>query len=231
MCERYANFGVMQLYGDESLGKMLNVFFAILANWEFQSIAQIPKILSTILMTIETVANICPQFLSEGRFQLVCDFLWKSLIPNDEKGDVFKLACNCLKGIMEHLLNVGNRDVWHVFRPHFIALMDSLITSERTLADSAACPICFIMKMDVEFVKQVFDRICGSFDEQFREGVSKCLSELLAKTAEIASPDQISKFRRTLSLFKSAVLKYAIRLSDFPEFVQVFGGGENCGLP
>jgi hypothetical protein len=232
MCEKYANFGVMQLYHDESLAKMIGGFFAILEHWDFQSIAQIPKALSTILMTIESITTVCPQFLSEARFELVCDFLWRCLlIPSDEKGEVFKLACSCLKGLMEYLLNIPDKGLWHVFRPHFVALLDSLITSERTLGDFAACPICFIMKMDGEFVQRVFERICGSFDEQFRGGVSDQLSELLAKTAEVSSPDQISKFRRPLNSFKSAVLKYAIRLSNIPEFVQFFGGGEDSGVP
>jgi hypothetical protein len=92
--------------------------------------------------------------------------------------------------------------------------------------------ICFIIKMDDEFVRGVFDVICGSFeskliiktfDNQSREGIVACVSELLARVEEVDEAGQIPKFRQGLGQFKGSIQKYAINLTCIPEFYESFG--------
>jgi hypothetical protein len=45
---------------------------------------------------------------------------------------------------MGHLLKSDlGKDIWKVFRPHFVALLKGVIASQRAFSGFAAVPVCY----------------------------------------------------------------------------------------
>ena len=226
--ETYANFDVMKHYNDDHLAQMIDLFFAILRESPFERFSSLPSGLMTVLGSLESIATTCLFELEPGdRLDVTLQFLWRSLLEyRGQSRDVaeqrkslncFKTACNTLKAIMRGLMSTGNCN-WSLFHWHFVALLDAIIESQDYIGDSAAAPLCYIAKCDTAFVEGVFSAICMGFDEQYRPGISELLNETFMKVNEVDSPDHVQKFRSALNAFKRGIVKYALRLSDIPEF-------------
>jgi hypothetical protein len=233
LSENYANFGVMDFYGDPSLDQMLQIFFAILDGWEFDQVKALKNGARTILEAIHAIIQHRPAKFEEGdRSALVLNFLWRTLGWKQSTEQVwslsencFKHACNCLQDLMLFLLPKDGID-WSIFRQHFITLMDVLFAPPSPngpkigpVIDMVAGPLCYLAKMDSAFVEVTFRAICNGFDEQYREAVGGLLHTAFETVEQVTSPDQLQKFRHALNQFKKEVLRYSIQLFDIPGFL------------
>jgi hypothetical protein len=230
LSETYANFGVMELYGDTSLDEMLAVFFRIIATWEFSEISQLRKGVRVILETIEAVLATRPNRLDDARLALVTQFIAQTLLWQDEsKFDVkwsstqncFRLACKCLQQLMLFCLGRSGVD-WALFRRHFIAITDQLCHPKYQIADPVAGPLCYCVKMDPAFVQSVFQGVYESFDEQYRSEIQAIVEQALSVVDRVTAPDQLQRFRAALNNFQRDIMRYSIELAEVPGIADFF---------
>jgi hypothetical protein len=230
LSERYANFDVMELYGDPSLDEMLAIFFQILANWEFSIICVLKKGVRIILETFEAILASRPEKLDDTRLGVVTQFIARTLLwHGDAKFEVkwgqnqncFRLACECLQTLMLFCLGRTGVD-WAIFRPHFVAIADQLFHPTHPIADTVAGPLCYVAKMDSEFVHSVFQAVYASFDEEYRGEIQAIVQRAFEAIDRVESIDQLQRFRYALNGFQKDIMRFAIMLSQIPGFIEFF---------
>jgi hypothetical protein len=230
--ENYANFGVMELYEDNSPDRMLARFFEVLSVWGVMPVLrQLDKPMTAILATIDAIIKVRPgAIVDESRFAAICHFIlivlvkWDQTIakPWSSVINCFKFACESLTALMRLLASSEAAGVWEAFRGHFIALMDALFNSTDPVGESVSGPLCFMAKLDRPFVDHVVEEIYKGFDPPDRDQVAALIGDAFGKVDEVESPDHLIRFRHALTTFKRDILKYPLRMSDIPEFCPIF---------
>lgn len=230
----YANFGVMKHFKDERPLAMFKIFFDSMANTVITDIIQYSKEFKAIISSISYIVDIFPEYLLAPDMSQAIDvavgFLKNSLavsIGVNDKIDEWKEVCKAIYKLLTlGFTNSGEIDVGSLmesFRPHFLFILDAVISPKlKSIIDDAAPMLFLMIRYYSGFCYEVFGRICESFEDN-AEQVAPIFENL--KTAAQNCPDGIivppKPFKYALDMFKTEMIRFPTSIVAMEEYAEL----------
>jgi hypothetical protein len=214
---RYANFGIMAHFGDDSFDRMCEIFFGILANW---ATGETEKHVVRVISCLCGINQITPSaiLLNEKRFCDTSEFLIECLLA--KSAVLWKAACSCLWEVMKSAaeLNVSLSR----FMQHFIVIMDGLINmpfGEKELREATGRCVFALKKWEGDLVEKVLLAIIDAFEGRYREQVRELMSFL---GGSYENSECTTGFQAEIEKFQIEIQKYSVELANIEGFAPIF---------
>ena len=218
---RYANFGIMNLYNDNSLQIVVNIFFNLLENW---AIGEDEKKLLIITECITALVQIdfCKNVIQKNLI-IIFEFLIQNLLLKNI--EVWKKTCECLSSLMNY--SISNNISLRPFLQQFLVLIDGLINldfDDSKLLKATAEPLYLMWQNCSEAVTKVVNEICNAFESRFQKDVRKFFDDLFTYYPPEKQYDET--FYTNIRVFQHSIKKYYIELANIPIFSPIFHRNE-----
>lgn len=236
----YANYGIMELFQDDSLEKVLDSFFYLL-NWAIgerskrlilitQIIAKLPEIEITekILLNVEDNINCALEFLIQNL-----------LITNEEeivKKNLWIETCRCLYKIMVYAIKKSFPI--SKFSQFYIVLLDALITlpfdKNDDLLNNTSKVLYLFMFFSRKFCENVAGAIIQTFEEEYKDIVKGIFDDLwngipLGEEDDPQKADDFimpKDFDLIVQTFSIDMKRYNVELANIEIFQGIFRRSE-----
>jgi hypothetical protein len=215
---RYANFGIMQLFGDDSFAVMHKLFFDILERW---GSGETGKHMMALLDCVSSIHGILPPVIlaNERNFAVTCEILAECLLLKDER--IWISACNCVEGLMRSSVNA--KQSVRPFLQHFIIIFDGFInlgTEERSLREPAVRVIFAMQKCEPEAVHRIYGEILDFFEARYQPHVRELFDGLIVGANGLEECG--GAFQSIGEGFRVEFRKFPTQLADIQPFTPYF---------
>lgn len=157
----YAIFGIMKLYGDDTIDQMVMIFFEILKEWSFDSYSAYKNFLPILSNAFNSILRFLPELIENyENFAVVLNFYKNSLIKLRDFHSEFavkdKEVHSNFTSLLRYLVKNQVFQVWTGFRPHLLVLLNTLFDTYSKVVDSIYVPLFLIAKYDLEYLASCF---------------------------------------------------------------------------
>lgn len=220
------NFGVMDYFKDTAFQEMISIFFLALNGWNIQneSSEADPKLINKIGSVIQAIFQLKPELITATeQVALISNFFMQALTANLKLCDIRDILFDSITKFMELFIQNGNTQGFEILRPHFVKILDLLITSKESITAQASKPWYYMLFFDRGWVEHVFEQICSLYDSGNAEEVRK-LFQVTFFDIDMNQPkaNSIAELRNNLTnIFKKNIMKYSPNVYDIEEFRQM----------
>lgn len=237
ICGDYANYGLMELYHDNSLNIILDSYFYLLQNWAFGESVNRLLIITGILLKLHDLKAVKRYiFPSDERIHFVFEFLIQNMLLQNIP--LWIDSSIALHGILLEAFEIKlpspkeKTDFWSYLNQFFIVILDMLISLSLESFDSVQNQLIevtsetlFVLMKCFDSLEHIISVIIQVFEEKYVEDVKNIFGRLLEQhnnqeDEETLSPS--SNFRTIMTEFSIQIKKYPIQISSIPEFQYIF---------
>lgn len=219
---RYANFGIMKMYGDDSFDVTCEIFFDILRNWV---IGENAKWMSHAIDAVAALNEILPEvvFGDEARIGSVCECLIDAMLRRIPR--LWVDACVCLGKLMASAI-IGHVPLKKFFQ-HFIVVIDGLIhmpldgTDDKEMRNSTKQILFFMVKYELPAVEKFFEEVVNAYEPKYRDLVRPVFAKLI-KSVNVERSEPDKALVSHIEAFQVEMQSYLIYVSNIPVFAPIF---------
>jgi hypothetical protein len=207
---RYANFGIMRLYGDASFDSMCARFFALLALWAPDPGRRLARLLRALLALLAIapalVVGDAPHLSSAA--SALADALLAA------RADPWEPACACAAALIDAGAPAER------LAPHFVLVVDGLINRpmERSNRQAAARFLFLMRNRAPEEVDRVMGTVVAAFEERYRDAVRDVARPAFGDLVVACD----NEFQCRVEEFRNGMQRYRIQLASIAGFADVF---------
>jgi len=212
---KYANFGVMQFFGDMSYTHFLDCVFDAIYSWMFEDLSGKSKYLIHLFSIFNGIVELFPdRFINSTPLRnKYIYFVIKSLLSN--YFELWPVIGDSLQLVISKLNQ--NHESLDEFYSVLIVLIDGIMNINELKLESISKAIRLVCIWAPNLVTNIIHPIVSSFESKFREKVEKILDELFNGCTNNDIP-----LEKTFDKFRESIRPYSVLLSDLPEFRQYF---------
>ena len=216
---RYANFGIMKMYGDDSFDVTCNIFFDLLGTWVT---GETEKHMACAIDAIAALNRIREDLIlsDERRLGSVCECLIDALLCR--RNTLWVAACECLGGLMKSALN-GKLSLTKFFQ-HFIVIIEGLIympLDDTNTRNSTKLILFLMIKYELQAVEKFFGDVVSAYEPKYRELVQPVFAKLI-KAVNVERTEPEREFVSRIQEFQLEMQSYLIYISNMPAFAPIF---------
>ena len=221
-----ANFGIMKMYGDDTIDQLILIYFNILKGWPFESYCQFKNLLLTVSNSFNTILQFAPEMIqNDNNFPVVLNFYLRTFIylrglQNEYSEKDLDIYLN-FKKLLFFFTQKKLFQIWPSFRPHLLALLNTLFDSASSKVVSCMSGVIFLIaKSDLKYIAHVFQTVCDMFDQSSREALGQMSQATISIINENNKPNK--KVKEHFELLSNSIKKYSIELGLISEFTPLF---------
>lgn len=208
---KYANFGVMKFYQDNSFEGMIQLFFKIFISLQYEQLKGYHKILKYILKIIISINKIDTKYIinDDNVLQALSDFTLGCISELDN--DIFTLLWESIKPLISDLSETGKLVI---FRNHFSAFINAFIVSGETLNNEASEFLLIYFIVDNQYCMSVLDNIYQTFDGAFKDSIIQIFNNLFYGIGQTYNENQKIDFFARIGKFVNSMKRYKFNFID-----------------
>lgn len=239
MTTKYANFGVMTFYNDNSFLEMAHVFFTLLSIYPLHVLINHPKLIQHVLYTLQAITqnDKCIDILfGDDKTNLQQIFTFLTVCIRSEKALQYDdtinrriVQVNLPWEILQNLLRKSISDsqclrTIELYRPIDVLILQNLMMKTHA-SHLDFMPLLLASYMyDGDFIPHILEIIINSYNVEFQEHVRSQFVMLFNGygSAIDFTVDVVNDFRKRAEILRTNLKKYPTSFLDNMEIAQLF---------